>query len=275
MGHRARSSLEILLMKLLTSGRGSASRCVFLRAVFGVALMAAPASAYAQQPPARLTPPVKAWTVTVSAGVALTNGNRDTSTLNAGYEMIYDPKAKNLVKSDALFLRGKTDGELSTDRLGVNTRDEYRLMDRAFVFGQLQFVRDRFKQIDYLWAPTTGFGYRLVDTAATRVSVDTGLGGVWEKDPDNDVQVSGAISIAEKLSQQLSQGATLTQSAAVLYKTNNFADALYVIGFAVTSSMTPRTQLKVEVVDTYKNRVLEPTIVNNDVALVVSLAYKR
>jgi putative salt-induced outer membrane protein len=252
-------------------GRAGASGYTFLVGflTFFTILMAP--SAHAQAPAV----PVKAWTVTVSGGVALTNGNRDTSTLNAGYEMVYDPQAKNLVKSDALFLRGKSDGELSTDRLGVNARDEYQLMDRAFVFGQLQFVRDRFKRIDYLWAPTTGFGYRLVDSEVTRISIDTGLGGVWEKDPGSEVKVSGAISIAEKLSHQISDTAAVTQSASALYKTDDFADALYVAGFAVTSSLTQKTQIKVEVVDTYKNRVILPAIVNNDVALVVSFAYKH
>ena len=73
---------------------------------------AVPASA---QPPA----PPKIWTVTVSAGLALTSGNTDTSNVNAAYDIVYNPQTKNVVKSDGLFLRSTTEDELSAHRTSV------------------------------------------------------------------------------------------------------------------------------------------------------------
>jgi hypothetical protein len=67
---------------------------------------AAPAIAQpppAQTPPAQTPAPPKVWTVAVSAGLALASGNTDTSTINAAYDIVYDPKTKNVVKSDALY----------------------------------------------------------------------------------------------------------------------------------------------------------------------------
>ena len=97
---------------------------VLLNSVVVVSVLSvlAPAAARAQTP----TPPPSPWTQTASAGLALTSGNKDTSTLNVGYEVAYDPKTRNLLKSDGLFLRGKTEGVLTTDRLSLNGRDEYR-----------------------------------------------------------------------------------------------------------------------------------------------------
>ena len=86
------------------------------------------------------------------------------------------------MKSDALFLRGKTEGVLSANRFGWNVRDEYSLTSRTFVFGQNAFLKDEFKQIDYLWAPAGGIGYRLVKTPTTTFNVDGGLGAKIEKD---------------------------------------------------------------------------------------------
>jgi len=71
-------------------------------------------SSLAQAPPAE----PKIWTVAMSAGLALTSGNTDTSTVNAAYDLVYNPQTKNVVKSDALFLRGKTEEVLSANRLG-------------------------------------------------------------------------------------------------------------------------------------------------------------
>jgi putative salt-induced outer membrane protein YdiY len=105
---------------------------------------------------AQAPPPPKIWTVALSAGLALTSGNTDTSNVNAAYDIVYNPQTKNVVKSDGLFLRGETEGVLSANRIGLNVRDEYSLTPRLFVFGQNQYLRDEFKDIDYLLAPTAG-----------------------------------------------------------------------------------------------------------------------
>ena len=193
------------------------------------------------------------WSAT-RAGLALTSGNTDTNTLNLGYGFAYDPKTRNLVKSEGLFLRGKTDEELTTDRLALSGRDEYKLRDGLFTFGTAM-PPDQFKDIDYLVAPTVGLGYRLADTERTKMSLDAGVGGVWEKKPLGDVQASGAVTFAEKLAHQLSASAALTESFSGLYKTDDFSDALYAFSTTLAAIVTARTQVKVEFLDTYKNLV--------------------
>jgi putative salt-induced outer membrane protein YdiY len=228
------------------------------------------APAIAQPPPA----PPKVWTVAVSAGLALTSGNTDTSSVNAAYDIIYNPQTKNVVKSDGLFLRSKTEDELSAHRTGLNIRDEYSLTPRLFVFGQNQYLRDEFKNIDYLLAPTAGLGYRIFNTAATKLAVDGGAGVVWEKNPDVEVNTSGALALGEKLTQTVTATTTLTQSFAALWKTQNFDDALYTAGIGVAVAISTHTQLKVEILDTYKNLPPSTTIQKNDVAVLMAFVYK-
>lgn len=218
--------------------------------------------------------PPKAVSMSASAGLALTSGNKDTSTLNLGYELTYDPKTRNIVKADGLYLRGKTDGTLAVDRLGLNARDEYKLHARAFAFGQMQYLQDRFKNIDYLAAPGAGLGYRLAESDRTKISVDAGLGGVWEKPLVGEVRTSGAATLSEKLTHQISGTATLNQTFSALYKTNDFGDALYAAGASLTAALTARTQVKVEVLDTYKARVVAG-VEKNDVAVIVGMVFKR
>jgi putative salt-induced outer membrane protein YdiY len=216
----------------------------------------------------------KIWTVTASVGMALTSGNSDTSTVNLAYDLTYDPQTRNIIKSNALFLRGETEGELSALRTGFNVRDEYRLTERIFVFGQNQYLRDEFKDIEYLVAPTGGVGYKLIDRAESRLSLDGSAGGVWEKNPGLDVTASGALAISEKLQQALTGNTTLTQSFTGLWKTGDFDDALFTVGVSIAASMSTRTQLKIEALDTYKNKPPLPTIQANDVAVLMSIVYK-
>ena len=223
---------------------------------------------------AQAPPPPKIWTVALSAGLALTSGNTDTSNVNAAYDIVYNPQTKNVVKSDGLFLRGETEGVLSANRIGLNVLDEYSLTPRLFVFGQNQYLRDEFKDIDYLLAPTAGVGYKIYDTATTKLAVDTSAGGVWEKNPGVDVDASGALTVGEKLTHTLTTTTTLTQSFTALWKTKNFDDALYTAGVGLAATMSTHTQLKIEVLDTYKNLPPLPTIQKNDVAILMAIVYK-
>ena len=245
------------------------NRTLVLSLSIAILIYAAGAAAQAPAPA-----PPKIWTIAAGAGLALTNGNTDTSTVNMAYDIVYDPKTGNVVKSDGLYLRGETEGVVSADRLGLNVRDEYSLNPRTYVFGQNLYLRDEFKSIDYLVAPTAGLGYKLFDTDQTKLSVDGGIGGVWEKNPARDVQSSGAVTVGEKLNHVLTPTTTLTHGFTALWKTQDFDDALYAVGAGIAVSMSTRTQLKVEWLDTYKNKPPSVLVKKNDMALLMAIVYK-
>ena len=250
-------------------------RSLFVRCSLAcLALLPVSSSPAFAQPAAPPPPPAGPWVTSATAGLALTDGNKDTNTINLGYDIVYDPKTRNVVKSQGLYLHGKSDGELTADRLALNARDEYELRRRLYTFGQLQYLQDQFKDIDYLAAPTGGLGYRLIDTDPTKLSVDAGVGGVWEKPRLGDVKGSGAIALGEKFSHQLSDVAIINESLSALYKTSDSEDALYAFGASLATIITTHTQLKVEFLDTYKNLVVPP-IQKNDIAVIVGMVFKR
>lgn len=236
--------------------------------ILALAVPAVPVAA--QEPP----PEPKIWAVAFGAGLAQASGNTDTFSFNASYDITYDPQTRNIVKSDALFLRGSTDGDLSSDRFGFNLRDQYKITKRVYVFGQNQYLHDSFKDIDYLDAPTGGLGYRLLDRPQTTLDADAGLGAVWEKNPGFDLKTSGALTASEKFAQKLTTIAALTQSIQALWKTKDFDDALYVFGVGIAASTSPRTQLKFEVLDTYKSKPPSAAVKKNDVATLIAFVYK-
>jgi len=248
-----------------------------MRGAFSIAfsialLLSLNVPAFAQAP--ANPPPPKIWTVTASAGLALTNGNSDTTSTNAAYDIVYDPHRRNLIKSDGLFLRARTEGDLTANRIGFNVRDQYMLTQRLYVFGQNQFLKDEFKDIDYLVAPTGGLGYKLFDTPQTKLDVDGSVGVVWEKNPGFDVDTSGAVATGEKLIRALTSNTTLTQAFVGLWKMDDFEDALFTFGVSMAVAMSTHTQIKVEVLDTFKNKPPLATIQKNDVAVLMAIVYK-
>ena len=112
---------------------------------------------WAQQPPPPPGPP-KGLSGSAGFGLPLTQGNTDTTSINATVDSIYDPKTKNVMKWSALLLRGKENGVLTVNRVSAMFRDENALTPRVFVFGQIDTLHDTFKEIDYLIAPVAGAG---------------------------------------------------------------------------------------------------------------------
>lgn len=228
--------------------------------------------AFAQQPAE--PPPPRTWTGTAGAGLALTSGNSDTLTFNVAFDLTRDPKTRNLTKYKGLYIRGQQDGDATVDRTALAFRDEYTLTPRTFVFGQIEYLRDTFKLIDYLVAPTAGIGFKVVNTEATKFTIDAGGGIVWEKNPGSDVRTSGAVSAGEKVEHALSATSTLKHATTALWKADDFADGLYTFSIGLATKVTETVQLSVDLLDTFKNKPPTAATKKNDVALVTSLAAK-
>jgi putative salt-induced outer membrane protein YdiY len=230
-----------------------------------------PTTAAAQQPTAA---PPKAWEGTAGAGLSLTNGNSDTVTYNLAFDVTRTPKARNVMKWTGLHLRGERENELIVNRTSLGFRDEYTLTGRTFLFGQLDYLRDTFKLIDYLVAPTAGAGFKMIDTDPTKFSVDLGAGAVWEKNPSLDVRTSAAVTAGEKLTHQLTPAASIKHATTGLWKTSEFADGLYTFSVGLATRISEQVQLSIDLLDTFKNRPPTAATRKNDTAIVMAITAK-
>jgi putative salt-induced outer membrane protein len=241
-------------------------------------LLAMMAQVAAQAPPAPASgqpePPPPLWTGSAGAGFSMNRGNTDTTNLNASFEATRDPKTKSVWKIKSLYLRGETDHTLSVDRFLFDVRNERALSQRVYAFAALQFLEDQFKAIDYLWAPSAGIGYKLVAEPMTTLNVDGGAGVKVEKNPNLDRRVDAVITMSDKFEHKLSKTASITQGFGALWKADDFGDALYTFTAGVAAALTTRTQVKVELLDSYASRPPTAEVKQNDVALLTAFVYK-
>ena len=223
---------------------------------------------------AQTPPPDPLWTGSFGAGLALTGGNSDTANYNLTFDLKRDPKTRNLLKAMGLYLRGDQNNETTVNRLRLGIRDEYTMSDRTFLFGELSYLRDPFKSIDYLLNPVGGVGYKLYSTDKLSLALDGGLGVVWEKNPGVDVNSSGTVNAGENFSYKLSETASVNQVLTGLWKMDDFNDALYHFGVGVNTSLTKRSELKVEFINDFKNVTPGPEVKKSDTAFIVSFLFK-
>ncbi len=240
--------------------------------LFTLVLMAIIVPAIAQDQGS--TPPPEVYTGNFAFGLALTGGNTDTSSYNFSFELIRDPKLKNVIKADGFYLRSSADDKATADTLKLGIRDDYALSERVSLYGALGYLRDPFKDIDYLINPQGGLGFKIYDTDTLDFAVSGGAGGVWEKNSGTDVNTSGTVNAGEAFSYKLSENATLTQNFAALWKTSDFDDALYHFDVGMAASIIKNFGVKVEFRNDYKNVTPDPSIKQNDTAFITSVQYK-
>ena len=241
-----------------------------MAAIAAVVFTAQLATAQAQQPPA----PTPLYTGSFGGGFALTGGNTDTKNFNLTFNLVRDPKMKSVFKVDALYLRGSQNDVLNLHRSALKLRYEYSLTSRVFLFGEFGYLKDEFKDIQYLLAPIGGIGYKLINTDRTLLSVSGGAGGFFEKNSFVPVKKSGSLNAGEEFSHKLTPTTTLTQSISTLWKTNDFGDSLTNFRAGVTTTLYQNLELKVEFLDSYKTKPPNPTIKKNDTAFLTTFLLK-
>jgi len=237
--------------------------CAFIATLLGP-------NAYAVDPP----PAGQTWAGNAGAGLSLTRGNSDTKNLNLTLELAQRINPENVAKYDAFYLRADNNGELTVDRTSFGGRDEYTVSPLTYAFADAHFLRDKFKEIDYLVTPAVGVGHHLIKDPTLDVAVEGGLGFVVEKDAGLSRETSGALQAKKLLTWKFSPTATLGESAAGLWKTKSLGDALYHFEGSLASTLTARSQLKVSILDDYKTRPPAPGIKKNDVSLIAAIVMK-
>jgi putative salt-induced outer membrane protein YdiY len=231
--------------------------------------------AHGQAAPApQAAAPAPVWTGNLGAGLAVTNGNTDTRNFNLSFGVVRDPKKTSIFRANGLYLRGDSGDKLIANQMAFTLRDEISLSSRVFVFGQGNYTRDTFKGIRYLVSPTAGIGYKLINTDATLLGIDTGIGAVWEHDTGIPRTVTGAYNLGERFSHKISSTATINQSIASLWKTNNWSDSLHNFSVGLAASVTAHTELKIEFIDSFKNRPPLPGLKKNDTSLITAFVWK-
>ena len=227
----------------------------------------------AQEPPAA-KPAVKPWSGSIGAGLALTSGNTDTQNYNFSLSTKYDPGTRFIFKADALFLRGSANGETQVDRATAAARGEYTVSDRTFTFAEISYLRDPFKDVNYLVAPVAGAGYRVIRSDTRNLTIDGAAGMQVESNELRGRSSGAALKAGEDFDWAISPTSKFTQKLSGLWKASDFGDALYHFDAGLGTSVMKKLELKIAYVYDYKSRPPSPGIKKADSALFAALLFK-
>jgi putative salt-induced outer membrane protein len=119
-------------------------------------------------------------------------GNSVSESINANLDVMrYDGLWKNELYLGGLY--GKSGGILSAERWEFREQSDYNFTPDWFGFGGLRYSHDLFDGFVYQASVTAGAGYKVIDSEATKLTVQAGVGyrrlrpESVDKDPDGVV----------------------------------------------------------------------------------------
>ena len=142
-----------------------------LRAIFVAAVLAAPATAIAQDATEEESP----WSGKATLGYLATSGNTENSTLNTGFEIGYT-HGKWAHQFTAAAVNASEDDSTTAEAYDAGWKSERRISDKDFLFGRLDWRKDRFGGFDTQFSQTVGYGRRLIDSDKHKLNAELGLG---------------------------------------------------------------------------------------------------
>jgi putative salt-induced outer membrane protein len=119
--------------------------------------------------------PESPWSGKATLGYLATSGNTENTTLNTGFEVGYQTGHwAHLFDAGAI---NASENEITTaEAYDVGWKSERNLSDKDFLFGRLNWRKDRFGGFDTQFSQTVGYGRRLVTLDKHKLNAEIGAG---------------------------------------------------------------------------------------------------
>lgn len=115
------------------------------------------------------------WKGKGELGAVLARGNTDTDTISAKFDMSNElERWKHSFGASAL--KSTTSDVATGDRWEAHGQSDYKLTERSYALGTLRYEHDKFSPYVYQAVATIGYGYRFIDTEATKLATELGAG---------------------------------------------------------------------------------------------------
>ncbi|MGH7287993.1 MAG: DUF481 domain-containing protein, partial [Myxococcota bacterium] len=170
----------------------------------------------------------------------------------------------------------ETDEEITADQLRGVLRQEYDLTSRIFALGSFEAEHDGVESLSYRLIPKLGAGYKIVNTEAIYLAVDTGPAYVYERFYDDSLNNYLALAFGAESDVKLPfLGASWQTRADYLPSVSNWTDDYRLRGeTALVVPIYQQLAFKASLVDEYNSQPEEDTSANSLTTLLgLSLMY--
>lgn len=156
-------------------------------------ILAAPAMAHDVEED---TGPEGPWSGKVRLGYLGTSGNTETTNMSGAFDVEYAlEKWKHSFSAAAI--RATEDNDATAEAYTAGWKSEWTMSDVNFLFGRLDWRKDRFSGYDEQFSQTVGYGHRLIDNEKHSLNGEVGVGARQSElatgENENETIVTGGL----------------------------------------------------------------------------------
>jgi putative salt-induced outer membrane protein len=186
------------------------------------------------------------WSGSVKLGYLATTGNTENSSLNSGFTINYKLELwEHTATAAAIY---STESKVTTaEAYDFGWKSARNLTEQDFLFGRLDWRKDRFASIEQQFSQSVGYGRRLIDTDKHQLNGELGIGArqsdLADGTDESDTIYTGRLTYNWNMSETASFGQAFLVEAG---SSNTFTESVTVIearligGLALVASYTVR-----------------------------------
>ncbi|MCP5519984.1 MAG: DUF481 domain-containing protein [Verrucomicrobiales bacterium] len=256
-------------LKRRPAGRARMTRDLAMLATACVAVNAAEDAAAPEG--AEAPKPASSWKTSAAIGATLTRGNSDTLTVNGTIDTI-KKWGKNEAGAGFSVTYGETDNKETANNMAAYGQYNRLVSERLFVYGRVDFSRDKLADVNYRIGLSPGAGYYFIKNDKFTLSGELGPGYIWE-------EVGGvsddyfSLHVGEKFTWEINDRARLWQSLSYDPEVEDFENYLLRAEIGFETDIMKNLSLRVVGIDTYRNMPAAGRN-KNDFQLITGIAYK-
>jgi putative salt-induced outer membrane protein len=190
--------------------------------VIGLLAFAAPLFAQEEEAAEEESP----WSGNVKLGYLATTGNTESSSMNGGFEINYKLELWEHQARGAAI--NSTEGNITTaEAYDVGWKSARNLTENDFLFGRLDWRKDRFGSITEQFSQSVGYGRRLIDKEKHQLNGELGIGArqsdLADGTDESDTIYTGRLTYVWSISETASFGQSLLVEAG---SSNTFTESV-------------------------------------------------
>lgn len=208
------------------------------------------------------------WSGKAALGFLATSGNTESSSLNSAFTVAY-ATGRWAHSLEAAAINASENDQTSAEAYALGWKTEFNMTERDFLFGRVNWRKDRFSGYEQQVSESVGYGRRLIDTGVHFLNVELGAGArqadLTDGTTEEDFILRGGITYQWKFSEsaQFTQDFTAESGPENTYSESVSAVKTRLIGaLALVASYTVRN-----------NSVVPAGNENTDTFAAVSIEY--